>query len=97
MPQIVHVIGRFVAKPGREDALRVVLTAAVAPTRREPGCHQYDLLQSPENPQHFCFVERWDKDESLDQHLKTDHVQILLRQSSDLIAEPPEVRRYRLL
>jgi quinol monooxygenase YgiN len=97
MHHIVHVVARFVAKPGQEEALRAVLTAAVVPTRRELGCHQYDLLQSPDRPQDFCFVEQWEGDESLDQHLKTDHVQTLLRQSSDLIVEPPEVRRYRLV
>jgi quinol monooxygenase YgiN len=97
MASTVHVVARFVAKLGREAELHEVLAGLVAPTRRELGCHQYDLLANPANPRDCCFVERWDGDEALDRHLETAHVRMALERSSEMIEAPPDVRRYRLL
>jgi quinol monooxygenase YgiN len=97
MPATVHVVARFVAKAGKEDALKTALMTAVAPTRRELGCYQYDLLANPQNPREFCFVERWDGDKALDQHLDAAHVRTMLAQVEELVDSPPDIRRYRLL
>ena len=59
MAATVHVVARFVAKDGKEEALKTVLQALVAPTRRELGCYQYDLLVNPADPRELCFVEKW--------------------------------------
>ena len=92
---MVHVVARFLAQSGQEEALGRVLAQLVAPTRRETGCRQYDLLCNPENPADLCFVERWDSDEVLDQHLDTAHVRRALAESAGLISVPVDVRRYR--
>ena len=97
MPATVHVVARFVAKSGKEDALRTVLTALVPPTRRELGCFQYDLLNSAVDAREFCFVERWDSDKSLDQHLASAHVKTMLDKVEDLVERPPDIGRYRLV
>jgi quinol monooxygenase YgiN len=97
MPATVHVLARFTAKAGKEDALKSCLTALIAPTRRELGCYQYDLLVDVANPRQLCFVERWDDDPALDQHLETAHVKQMLKQVEDLVESPPEINRYRLV
>lgn len=97
MPATVHVVARFVAKPGKEEALKGVLSALVAPTRRELGCYQYDLLVSSTDPRELCFVERWEGDRALDQHLETEHVKTALRQVDGLLDGEPEIRRYYVL
>jgi quinol monooxygenase YgiN len=97
MPATVHVVARFVAKPGRENELRAVLTALVPPTRRELGCYQYDLLVEQNDPRQFSFVERWDGDTALDRHLQTPHVQSALTQLEELVESPPDIRRYALV
>lgn len=97
MPATVHVVARFVAKPGKEEALKGVLSALVAPARRELGCYQYDLLVSSTDPRELCFVERWEGDRALDQHLETEHVKTALRQVDGLLDREPEIRRYYVL
>ena len=97
MPATVHVVARFTATAGQEDALKAVLTALVAPTRRELGCYQYDLLADSSDPRQFCFVERWDDNAALDQHLETDHVKKMLGQIEPLVEGPPEIRRFTLV
>lgn len=97
MGSTVHVIARFLAKAGKEDALKTVLTSLVAPSRREIGCYQYDLLVNPTDPRDFCFVERWDDDAALDEHTETEHLKNARAQFEGLVEAPPDIRRYRLI
>ena len=96
MPSTVHVLARFVAKAGKEEALKSVLSAAVAPSRRELGCYQYDLMVSANEPREYCFVERWDGTAALEQHLETPHAKKLLSDVENLVESPPDIRRFRL-
>jgi quinol monooxygenase YgiN len=95
MPSTVHVVARFTAKAGKEQALRTVLGALVAPTRRELGCYQFDLLENPLDARDFCFVERWEHDKSVDEHAESAHVRQVLKDVEGLVESPPDIRRYR--
>jgi quinol monooxygenase YgiN len=94
MAATVHVVARFLAKPGKEEALKAVLTALIAPTRRELGCYQYDLLENPTDPRDLCFVERWQHTKSLDEHADSAHVKDTLSKVEPLVDAPPDIRRY---
>ena len=96
MAATIHVIARFTAKAGKEDALKTALSALVAPSRREIGCYQYDLLVNPSDPRDFCLVERWDTDRALEQHRETPHVKTASAQSADLVEGAPDIRVYAL-
>ena len=97
MAATIHVLARFTARPGKEDALKSVLTALVPPTRRELGCYQYDLLIDSADARQFCFVERWDDEAALDQHLNTAHLRKALGELEELVEAPPDIRRYTLV
>ena len=97
MAATVHVIARYLAKAGKEESLKKVLIGLIAPSRREIGCYQYDLLANPADPRDFCFVERWDQDAALDQHTQTEHVKGAIAQVEGLLEAPPDIRRYRVL
>ena len=90
----VHVVARFHARPGKEQALKAVLTALVPPTRRELACYQYDLLENPTDARDFCFVERWDSQKAVDQHAASEHVRKALADVEGLVETPPDIRRY---
>lgn len=97
MAATVHVIARFVAKAGKEEALTKVLTTLIAPTRREIDCYQYDLLLNPIDARDLCFVERWGSDQALDRHGDTAHVKTAVAQVEGLLEVPPDIRRYRII
>jgi quinol monooxygenase YgiN len=97
MPATVHVIASYRARPAKEAALKSLLTGLIAPTRRELGCYQYDLLENPADPADFCFVQRWDGERAFEQHLDTSHVKAVLAQVEELAERPPDIRRYRLV
>ena len=97
MAASVHVVARYLAKPGKEEEVKGVLMALIAPSRREIGCYQYDLLRNPGDPREFCFVERWEDDQAVDQHSGTAHVKTAMAQVEGLVEVPPDIRRYWIL
>jgi quinol monooxygenase YgiN len=97
MAATVHVIARVRAKAGKEEALKTVLSALVVPSRRELSCFKYDLLQSSTDPREFCFVERWETKEGLDQHAASEHVKRAGEQLADLVDGPPDIQRFELV
>lgn len=85
------VIAILKAKPGQEAALRAELLGLVPITRQEPGCINYDLHISPDNPGHFMFHENWTSKQHLDDHLARPHLVALGAKAPELFAEPPQI------
>ncbi|WP_250499313.1 putative quinol monooxygenase [Caballeronia sp. GAWG1-5s-s] len=80
----VAVVAIFIAKPGREEELRQVLEANVAPTRQERGALQYDLHRDIKEPRRFIFVERWESEAALADHGQTAHIQAFRAKAPEL-------------
>ena len=93
----LRVIAILVAKPGKEDALRSVLTGLIAPTRKEKGCIMYELLQNKENSREFTFVEEWQDDAALEAHFATDHIKNAVGKFPELLAQDLDIRKYTLV
>lgn len=85
------VVAAFKARPGKEEALRIVLQALVAPTLQEEGCLSYDLHESLEDRSQFLFYENWTSRELLDKHLHSSHVQAMLLRKEELCLGAPEI------
>ena len=77
--------------------MKAVLMELIAPSRRELGCYQYDLLRNPADPREFCFVERWGSDQALDEHAASAHLKTARAQVEPLVEGAPDVRRYHSL
>jgi quinol monooxygenase YgiN len=88
----VTVVATFQARPGKEAELKKALLSLVAPTRKEVGCINYDLHQSPEDSGKFLFHENWTGKAHLDAHLQNAHVQILLPRLDELCVGMPEIK-----
>jgi quinol monooxygenase YgiN len=88
----ITVVATFQARPGKEAELRGTLLGLVALTRKETGCVNYDLHQSPEEPAKFLFYENWTSKAALDAHLQSAHVKALLPRLDDLCTAFPEIK-----
>ncbi|MDY6785198.1 MAG: putative quinol monooxygenase [Cyanobacteriota bacterium] len=93
----LHVVARIVAYPDKIEELKAVLLELLEPTRQEPGCIQYDLLQNKADPTDFTFVERWESEANLEAHLTTEHIKVASQKINGLVAAGPDVRRYSFL
>lgn len=93
----LRVIARFRAQPGKEADLKQVLVGLIEPTREEPGCIGYELLENLEDPRELTFVEEWQGESSLEAHFSTDHIASALQEFPGLLAQELDLRKYRLL
>jgi len=81
----------FQARPGKETELRKVLTALVAPTRKEKGCLNYDVHVAVDDAGKFMFHENWATKADHEAHFNSPHIQALLPRIDELCAAFPQV------
>lgn len=93
----LRVVARIVALPSTVEAVKSILLNIVLPTRQEKGCIKYELWQNHTDPTDFTFVEEWESEGLLSEHLASSHIQAASSQLNDLVATPPDIRRYRLI
>jgi quinol monooxygenase YgiN len=91
----VAVVVRLCAKAGMETRVHQELTSLLAPTRRERGCINFDMHQSPNDPALFLFHENWESEEDLKRHFETPHIKRWIREAEALLAEPMELSLWR--
>lgn len=95
--ETLRVVARMVAFPDRIEEAKALLIAIVAPTRQEPGCIRYELLQNQLNPTEFVFIEEWESEAALNTHLSSPHISEALAQVPLLMASGPEIVPHTLL
>jgi quinol monooxygenase YgiN len=92
-PRPLHVIAMLRAKAGREDELRELALGLLAPTRAEAGCLRYELVEDPEDPANFTFVETWESETHLEAHLETPHLIHARQRYEELLEGQLELRK----
>jgi len=93
----LRVIARVKARPGKVNELLSVLGSLVEPTRKEPGCLSYELLQNNEDPTEFTLIEEWQNNTALESHFATKHFKDALVKLPNLVAAEPDIRRYHMV
>lgn len=86
------VIATLRAQAGHEAALGEQLQGLVAPTRREPGCLDYDLHRSNDDPAEYVFYENWISKDDLDKHLQMPHMRAFAELAPGLLDGPVQTR-----
>ena len=94
---VTRVVAHIVAKPSKLDEARSMLEALVEPTRNEAGCLRYELMKNLSDETEFVFIEEWADEAALTAHFSTPHVRAAFAQAADLLAAPPDIRKYRLI
>jgi quinol monooxygenase YgiN len=83
----VTVIAHVRAKPEKQSLVAQELKKLIAPTRQEPGCLQYELLQDLKDPNQFVFHEQWSTLEQHQAHLDSAHIAAFVTACKGAIAE----------
>ena len=93
----LRVVARVAAKADSVEQVQAILMGVVEPTRKEPGCLRYQLLQNQADSTDFTFIEEWASAAAEQSHFATPHISNALRQLPGLLTAEPDVRRYTLL
>ena len=93
----LRVIAKVKARPGKANELLTLLSTMIEPTRKEPGCISYSLLQNKEDPADFALIEEWQNSTALQSHFATKHFKDALVKLPNLVAAEPDIQRYHLV
>ena len=98
MPNMpIRVIARVKSTVPHVEQVRAILTAIVEPTRQEPGCISYHLLENRSESGEFATVEEWTSAEAEQGHFSTPHILAALQQLAGFLAAEPDIRRYTIV
>jgi len=93
----LRVVARVKARPNKVHELLSLLSSLVEPTRKEPGCIHYELLQNNEDSTDFTLIEEWQSNMALQSHFATKHFKEALAKMPNLVASEPDIQRYHLV
>ncbi|ENO3978696.1 antibiotic biosynthesis monooxygenase [Aeromonas veronii] len=94
---MVTLTAVFHAKPGFEKDLQKILKNMLNPSRNEPGCISYTLLNAIEHPQRFIFQEQFRDDEAFSEHTKKEYFKKMISESTSLLQQTPEITFYTVI
>lgn len=81
---------RIVAPEGKREELLDVLLRLKGPTEVSRGCLACRIVQDVEDNHALTYLVRWDTEEALEEHLRSERFRRLLPYI-ELSLEPPEV------
>ncbi|MFG0276291.1 MAG: putative quinol monooxygenase [Phycisphaerales bacterium] len=93
----VRIVVRVRAKPDLAERMGALLASIVEPTRAEPACVSYELLQDRETPFEFLLVQEWRSDRAYDEHLEQPHMLAVYERIDPMLDGLPEIRRCSLV
>lgn len=71
--QKIQVIVSFSLNQELSEDIKVKLNAFSSASKRHPGCKFIEAVCDPSDPKNISFVELWDSQEAIDQHVRTPH------------------------
>ena len=85
MSKPLTIVSAIHARQGKEDEVARRLAALVGPSRRDPGCLQYDLHRALDDPAAFVFLEQWETRRNWRAHMETPHLKEWQEAAGDLV------------
>ena len=93
----ISAIAEIVAKAGHEEEVRVILHELVGPSRAEPGCEVYHLLEDKNKPGSFSTYEEWANIGSLQAHLESAGTKAALDKAKPMLDGDMKLTVFRKL
>ncbi|APL95695.1 antibiotic biosynthesis monooxygenase [Sphingobium indicum] len=84
MTSHIKIIAVLTARPGKAEALRILLDGMLAPSRAEPGNLRYDLWVDPAQPGRYVLDELYGNADAVAAHRASPHFQAYLAAINDL-------------
>jgi len=91
------IVAEFEVKPEALDAfVAAAIADASASVANEPGCRQFDVTRSNEQPNRIVLYEVYDSEAAFDAHLQTPHLATFRDQIEPLVLSRQARRLTRL-
>ena len=93
----LFIFARFHARVGQESATENALREVADPSRAEPGCLSFHVFCSTRDPRLFYIHSRWADEVAFETHAVLPHTVRFLEQMEQLIDQPREVTRAKMI
>jgi quinol monooxygenase YgiN len=88
----VRLVINMKAAPGKGADLLKTMEARCVEVRKEPGCEQFEVFQSGNDPDKLCLLELWADQAALDVHAERNANQPPNPAMAELRADGPGTR-----
>lgn len=96
-PRAVYAITHVDVPPPRLADLEAIMKPLAEKSRTEDGFVRFDILQSPQRPNHFTFIEGWDSAQAAQAHATTQHTREFRDKLHPLLGALYDQRLYKYL
>ena len=91
----IRLVVSVKVQAGKGDEYAASFLPRTLETQKEPGCLQYELFRSLENPESFTLLEKWTDEAALEVHMGV--LRSRPRPAGPGITEgPPSMERYEV-
>jgi quinol monooxygenase YgiN len=90
------IAGTFNVEPSDRDAFLEAAKAVMAETHKEAGCHAYCFTPDILDPGVVRLFEKWESEENLKPHMKSDHIRTFGRALKELKVKGQEITVYEV-
>jgi (4S)-4-hydroxy-5-phosphonooxypentane-2,3-dione isomerase len=91
-PYIINAINLDIA-PDQFDKFMAVAKENAAASTKDPGCREFNIVVSQDDPHHIMFFEVYDNAAALDAHRATDHFKKFQETTKDMVTKR-DVKRF---
>lgn len=96
MSDVIYVIAKLPAQPGKAEALKALIQPLIEPTRREKGCLSYIVLEDRRDPAVVTLYEEWESEADLATHLAQPAIKRVFALFPELLlAGKADIVRYK--
>jgi len=92
---MIRIVVRERIKNGEKEKAIELFREMVEATRKEEGNISFNLLESVEDPNTLAVSEAWESQQSVENHLESQHSKRLRPLLDQCFAEPSRIEIYR--
>ena len=93
---MIKIVAKQTVKQDKIDSFITLAKTLAAETRKsDAGCIRYELFQNAKDPRVLTFIEEWENQAVLDEHMAAGHFTRIFPKLTALCEKPVEIDIYR--
>ncbi|MCJ8342687.1 MAG: antibiotic biosynthesis monooxygenase [Cetobacterium sp.] len=90
---MIRLVVTIKLKEGKKDEYLKIVQEMYRETRKEKGCMEYHCCET-ENPELLYFIELWENEETLENHINSEHFKKFVPLLNQLKSQPSIFEKY---
>jgi quinol monooxygenase YgiN len=87
----IVLMARLKVKSDKIEEAKAAALAIVEPSRNEPGCINYDVHQTLDDPAVFLWHETWSNQKAIDEHFEMPYFKDFVVKMEEIAEHPAQI------